>query len=334
MDGGEDDAAGGTVEEEVLQVLTGFGLLGRLAEDLGAAVEGAKELTIQVDAVGNDDDGGIFHLRLDGQAPGIEDHGVGLTGALGMPDNADAPVARDTGRGSTGGIVTATFTGGADLLRGADGLIDGDVGGVELVVTGDDLGGGGAMILLEHDEVADEGKQALLIKNAAQEHFQLGDMGGSGGFTLDGLPGEEPFLVGGERTHAGIQSIGNDEQFVVVKEGGDLLLVGLQLVEGGPEGGVLVGGVLELDDGDGQPVDENDDIRAAVVVFGTDDGELVEDEPIVIFRIFKIDGMDGGGGILPEGEAVFDRDAVDEQGSGKAWLLRSKDGWLRRESWR
>jgi hypothetical protein len=45
------------------------------------------------------------------------------------------------------------------------------------------------------------------------------------------------------------------------------VFVGLELVEGLVDVGVFVGGVFEFDDGDGQAVEEEDDVGAAVLRF-------------------------------------------------------------------
>jgi hypothetical protein len=67
---------------------------------------------------------------------------------------------------------------------------------------------------------------------------------------------------------------------VVGEEAGNVVFVGLELVKGFFDVGVFVGGVFEFDDGDGQAVEEEDDVGAAVSVFV--DGELVHSEPVVV----------------------------------------------------
>ena len=65
----------------------------RLAQQVLAARKGAEELVIQVIAVGQHDDGGVFHGLLADDAPGIEDHSQTFARPLGMPDHTDTPVA-------------------------------------------------------------------------------------------------------------------------------------------------------------------------------------------------------------------------------------------------
>ena len=70
-------------------------LHGRLSQQVLAASEGAKELVVQVVAVGEHHDGRVFHRRLAHDRPGVESHRQALAGALRVPHHPDAPVARD-----------------------------------------------------------------------------------------------------------------------------------------------------------------------------------------------------------------------------------------------
>ena len=76
-------------------------------------------------------------------------------------------------------------------------------------------------------------------------------------------------------------AVGDDQRLVGGEQRRDLRLVGLELVEGAPDGGVLVGGVLQLDDRERQAVDEQHDVRPALVL-ALDDGELVDRQPVVV----------------------------------------------------
>ena len=80
-----------------------------------------------------------------------------------------------------------------------------------------------------------------------------------------GAPGLEPFEMGGERTKARMESVRGHERGVRAEQGRYLVLVGLEVVEGSFEGGVLVAGVLQLHDGQRQTIDEQHHIGAAVV---------------------------------------------------------------------
>ncbi len=69
-----------------------------------------------------------------------------------------------------------------------------------------------------------------------------------------------------------------------MQERRDLRFVSLELVVGGPDRRVLVRRALELDDGQGQAVDEDHDVRPAVVL-ALDHRELVDRHPVVRGRV-------------------------------------------------
>ena len=86
----------------------------------------------------------------------------------------------------------------------------------------------------------------------------------------------------------------------------------LELLPGVPDVGVFVGGVLEFDDSQGQPVQEEDDIRPpGGLVFL--DGELVDCEPVVVVGVFEVDG---GCGFPAHGPVVASDGDGDAPGEG------------------
>ena len=85
---------------------------------------------------------------------------------------------------------------------------------MELVIARDLLERGRAAFLFKDNEIADEIKEAAFLEHAFEQHFQLCDRSRRLCFAFDGLPRQEPFLICRERTEAGIQAIGDDEQFV------------------------------------------------------------------------------------------------------------------------
>ena len=114
----------------------------RLAQQLPAAGEGAEELVVQVVPVRQHDEGGVGHGRLANDAPGIEGHAQALARALGMPDYADAPVARRTARFAAR-LVTVCLVFDPGVLRShlaqfgrPQGLGDRHLHRMELVVAG------------------------------------------------------------------------------------------------------------------------------------------------------------------------------------------------------
>ena len=187
---------------------------------------------------------------------------------------------------------------------------------MELMIAGDFFLGGRTALLLEDDEIAEKVKQAAFVENALEQHLQLGNGSRGSLLTLNGLPGQEPFLIGSERTQAGIEAIGNNQQLVVVEEGGNILFIGLQLIESRPDGGVLIGGILELQHGQRQAVDKNHQVGAAgqfTVGAGSLNGELVDHQPIV--GIGTVEIQQAGTGIDQSviRRLIFDLDAVDQQ---------------------
>ncbi len=224
-------------------------------------------------------------------APGEEDHGEALAAALRVPHDAAAAVA-----------VQA---------RGLDGGGDGGVGGVELVVTGQDLDDVIVGIAVEDDAVADEVEEAPLVEHAPEEHFQLQQPGRRGFLPLDGAPGHEALFGSGEGADAGLQAVRSDQDFVVGEERRNLLLVGLKLLEGLPDGGVFVGGVLEFHDAERQAVDEDHHVWPAVVLT-VHDGELIDGEPIVVCRIVEVHQANEVAGDSASAARVLHRHAVDE----------------------
>ena len=166
---------------------------------------------------------------------------------------------------------------------------------MELVIARNLLERGRAAFLFKDNEVTDEIQEAAFLEHTFQQHFQLRDRSGRGGLAFDGLPRQEPFLVGRDRADAGIQAIGDDEQFVVVKQGRDVVLVGLQLIERRPDRSLFICGVLEFDDRQRQTVDEDHHIRSpvdlAVLVRGFH-GVLIDDQPVVVFDVLEIHHID------------------------------------------
>ena len=135
--------------------------------------------------------------------------------------------------------------------------------------------------VFEDDKVTEQVEQVAPVKHALEQHLELGQVGGGQRLALDRTPGSEALAVGRQRADAGLDTVGDDQGGIVGKQRGDLRLVGLELLKGVPDGGVLVGGVLELDHGQGQAVDEDHHVRPAVVVV-LDHRELVDRQPVVV----------------------------------------------------
>ena len=262
----EDDAAGGPVEQ-LAQFVAVAGLLRRLAQQVLAHAERAEKLVVEVVAVGEHDERRVFHRGVLDDLPGVERHEQALAGALRVPDDADLAVAVRAGGGE----------------RAVDGLPD----GVELVIAGENLGEAAAGVA-EDDEVLDEVEEAALVEHALEDGFQLGRALGREVVAGDGAPRHEPLAVSGQRADAGVEAVGNHEHRVRAEQRRNLRLVGLQLVEGAVDGGVLVAGILEFDHAQRQAVDEDHDVGPAVGLV-LDDGVLVDGEPVVGVGVVEVD---------------------------------------------
>ncbi len=257
----------------------------------------AEELVVQVVAVGEHDERGVRHLGLPHELAGVEGHGEALAATLGVPHDADAVIAGD----------------GSDCRR--DGLFHRPV----LVVRGHDLGDLGA-VDLEDDEVTHGVEEAALLEDAPRERSKLRRALFGDGRAVDRAPRHEALPGAGERAVARLDAIARDEQLVGGEQAGDLLLVGLQLVEGLPGRGLGIARVLELDDGQRQPIDEHDHVRPSVGL-ALDHGELVDRQPVVGLRVVEVEQPGLVAGDRAVGPRVLDVDTVDEQAMEAAVVL-------------
>ena len=245
-------------------------------------------MVVEVVAVGQHDDGGVLHRQVAHDAAGVERHRQALARPLRVPDHPDPPVAAGAGRLPARLVAAGRF--GHHLLQGcrAQRLGDGGLHGVELVVPGHLLHEGAAAVVLEHDEVADQREQPAAVEDAFEQHLELREARVGQRLARNRAPRLEPLLPGRQRADARFQPIRYDEPGVEREQRRDLRLVGLKLVEGRRDGGVLVGRVLQLDVAERQAVDEQHDVgRPFVLVLG--DGELVDREPVVARRFAEVE---------------------------------------------
>jgi hypothetical protein len=127
----------------------------------------------------------------------------------------------------------------------------------------------------------------------------------------DRAPGHKAFPAGSKGSDAGLDAIGDDEDFVTGEQRGNVAFIGLELTEGVADGGVLVGHILELEKGERDAVHKNDDVGAAIgAIFN--DGELIDGSPIVVFRFIKVEEFDE---IVNDAAflAILDIDAICEE---------------------
>ena len=172
-----------------------------------------------------------------------------------VPDDSDPPVSR---RSSVPGCYL-----GGDLLEfgGPKCLFHGGLDGVELVVPGHLLDQFSAAVVIEHDEVFQDVQEVALVADAFQHHLELWKVGGAGFLVLHGIPGLEPLLPRGQGADPSVEAVRDHQEFVHGEQRGQFSLVCLELVPGVPDVGVLVGGVLEFNDGQWQAVQEEDYVR-------------------------------------------------------------------------
>ena len=319
LDGGEHHAARRDGEFRA-QVGAVSRLFRRLTEEVRTPREGGEQLVVEVVAVGQHDDGGVSHRRVACDAACVERHRQALARALRVPDHADAPVAgRAAGPAprfvAAGGRLGHTAAAALQRRR-APGLGDRRAHRVKLVVAGDLLGRRAARIL-EGDEAPEQFEEAALFERAFDEHPQFGVEGRRQLLALDSAPGLEPFEAGSERSEPRAHAVRDRQHRVMNEERRRFRLAGLQLAQGRREGGALVGGALELEDGERQPVDEDDDIGAAFVAV-LPNGELVDGDPVVRVRIVEIHDLRLRVARFAGPVAVCDGDSLDDHAVGGA----------------
>src|SRR5438445_9838689 len=111
-----------------------------------------------------------------------------------MPDDADPSVARRAP--AVPRVVCPAALGGSLCsglnTRGAQGLLDGDVDRVELMVASELLDEDPAAHVFEHGEVLDEVEEAPLVEHALDDHLKLGQARVGERLAGDGAPQLEP----------------------------------------------------------------------------------------------------------------------------------------------
>ena len=101
------------------------------------------------------------------------------------------------------------------------------------------------------------------------------------------------------------------------------MLVGLQLVDGAPDRRLLVGRILELEDGQRQSVDEHDQVGPPVLT-AFDHGELVTHHPVVGVRVVEIDEAHAVARDAAVRGRVLDRHSIHEHAVKGAVLYRER----------
>ena len=99
-------------------------------------------------------------------------------------------------------------------------------------------------ILLEKHKMPHIVQKQLRLEKAPHHRLQLHLQAGPVVFIGNGAPGQHALRIGRERAHAGRKTIAHHQGRIGVEQVADLVLVGLQLVEGVPHVRLFVGGVL------------------------------------------------------------------------------------------
>jgi hypothetical protein len=109
--------------------------------------------------------------------------------------------------------------------------------------------------------------------------------------TLDGAPPLEAFLISTQGSQPCLDAIADHQQHIGREQVGDVLLVGLELVERCPDVCLVIGGVLEFDHRQRQTIHIDHQIRAAVVS-GALDRQLVHHQPVIDGGIVESDHLE------------------------------------------
>ena len=194
---------------------------------------------------------------------------------------------------------------------GPEGFLHGGLDGVELVVAGQLLYQLPAAVVVEDGEVLDEVEEPGGVAGPFEHYLQLRRLGSIGFFALHGPPGLEPLLAGAKWADARQNAIGDDLDLVHREHLGEFCLVGLELVPCLPDVGGFIGGVLQFDVSQGEPVYEEHDIQSAVLLVPLD-GELVDGQPVVFVGVLEVDELSGYSAHRAVWPTLLHRDPVDE----------------------
>ena len=106
-------------------------------------------------------------------------------------------------------------------------------------------------------------------------------------FTCNGAPRLEPLLPCRECAHPRLYPVRDHHQRVVGKERRQLGFVGLQLLKGRINGGVLVRRVLQLDQDEREAVNEDQHVGTTGVLV-LRNCELINHQPVVVVRTVEV----------------------------------------------
>ena len=146
-------------------------------------------------------------------------------------------------------------------------------------------------LILEDDEVPQQIEKPPLVEHPFEYDLQLGELRRRRLLARDRPPRLEPLLARPDHSNARLYPVGSDQHRIGRKERRNLRLVGLQLLKRRPNRRILIRRILELDDRERQPVDEDHNIRPPRVL-PLRHGELIDRHPVVVLGNFEVDQPD------------------------------------------
>ena len=228
-------------------------------------------------AVGNHHQCGVLKAWIGEQLARQTRHFDALASTLGMPDHPTLLVA----------IRSACFHHPFHCCPD----------GVELVISGnllDDL-----PVFLKQAKTTNELQQSPLIEDAPHQGLQVTVVAQRIEVVLpfDGAPPLESFPISTQGTQPCLDAIADHQEHIGREQVGDVLLVGLELVETCPDVCLLVGRVLQFDNRQRQTVQVDHHIRAAIVLSALD-RQLVHRQPVVGGGVVKSDDFETDADLL------------------------------------
>ena len=228
-------------------------------------------------AVGDHHQGGVLQAWIGEQLARQTRHLNALASTLGVPDHPTFFVA----------IGSACFhhplhccSDGVELVVGSDLL--------------DDL-----PVFLKQAEEAHKLQQTPLVEDPSYQGLQItvSTQRIQVVLTLDGAPTLEPFPISTQGSQPCLDAIADHKQHVGREQVGDVLLVGLELVERCPDVCLLIHRVLEFDHRQRETVDVDHHIRATVVL-GALNRQLVHHQPVIGGGVVESDDFEANADLL------------------------------------
>ncbi|GIW98692.1 MAG: hypothetical protein KatS3mg111_2025 [Pirellulaceae bacterium] len=168
----------------------------------------------------------------------------------------------------------------------------------------------GAFVFFKRDAVPQIVDQPRRLEQSLDQNFQ--NVMSRIAVIFDRSPRREAVVVGGQGTDARGIAIADRQQLVVDEQRWNVLLVVLQLAIGLPQVGLLVGGILQFNDGNRQAVQKDNQIRPPCRVAAFD-GELIDHQQVVVLRSSKIDQPCLVAACFARLGSILDIDSVGQQ---------------------